>query len=331
MPKLLEEVRHMMPGRARAHWTLTESEDLDRIFDEIGGMVGRLNRAQPKFHAYLHRLTGFGKWESFDASMTHGARHRPFGSYAHLSLTLNHKEGEVARMYRLDFSVSPKHEDGSREYYVGMSGLVRRVRPGEPPQQSWKTDAKTEAWHYGTLRGRQADKYDDPSIVLKKVGPEIKKWNRMQPMGQHESVELDESWEDVKPHLKKKEEESVAGAPGAFAFTDHPAYLDDQTADLLDRVHNPRWEYPTWALPKVQLDEGAESAAMKKAARLSRLSPAHAKKVQKLMDKRRDPRDIWGDIHSEQGTQKGDPGLGAIRTFIDVYRHEMKMHKAGKR
>ena len=25
--------------------------------------------------------------------------------------------------------------------------------------------------------------------------------------------------------------------------------------DLMDRVHNPRWEYPSWALPKVPLDE----------------------------------------------------------------------------
>lgn len=51
-------------------------------------------------------------------------------------------------------------------------------------------------------------------------------------------------------------DEYVAGAPGAFAVSDaEPPSFEDMKADLLDRVRNPRWEYPTWALPKVKLDE----------------------------------------------------------------------------
>lgn len=54
-----------------------------------------------------------------------------------------------------------------------------------------------------------------------------------------------------------RKQENIAGAPGAFAISDaKPRYVDDQMADLLDRVRNPRWEYPSWALPKVKLDEG---------------------------------------------------------------------------
>jgi hypothetical protein len=50
--------------------------------------------------------------------------------------------------------------------------------------------------------------------------------------------------------------ESVAGAPGAFAISDaEPPSLEAMKADLIDRVRSPRWEYPSWALPKVKLDE----------------------------------------------------------------------------
>jgi hypothetical protein len=57
--------------------------------------------------------------------------------------------------------------------------------------------------------------------------------------------------------------ESVAGAPGAFAISDaEPPSLEAMKADLIDRCRNPRWEYPSWALPKVKLDE-AELSALK--------------------------------------------------------------------
>ena len=57
--------------------------------------------------------------------------------------------------------------------------------------------------------------------------------------------------------------ESVAGAAGPFAISDAPApTMQDQVADLLDRVRNPRWEYPSWALPKVELDEVDESVEL---------------------------------------------------------------------
>lgn len=58
--------------------------------------------------------------------------------------------------------------------------------------------------------------------------------------------------------------ESVAGAPGAFASSDGPEpTLDGQVAELLDMVRNPTWEYPKWALPKVALDESMSSAQRK--------------------------------------------------------------------
>ena len=51
--------------------------------------------------------------------------------------------------------------------------------------------------------------------------------------------------------------EAVAGAPGAFAMSDaEPPSFEDVKADLLHHVRNPSWEYPSWTLPKVGLDEG---------------------------------------------------------------------------
>jgi len=58
------------------------------------------------------------------------------------------------------------------------------------------------------------------------------------------------------PKRQAPVEESIAGVPGAFAVSDaEPPSFEDAKADLLDRVRNPRWEYPSWALPKVALDE----------------------------------------------------------------------------
>lgn len=55
----------------------------------------------------------------------------------------------------------------------------------------------------------------------------------------------------------KNKVEAVAGAPGAFAVSDaEPPSFEDAKADLLHHVRNPSWEYPSWALPKVALDEG---------------------------------------------------------------------------
>lgn len=51
-------------------------------------------------------------------------------------------------------------------------------------------------------------------------------------------------------HVREKGED-IAGAPGAFAVSDDPTAVDD----LVDRCRNPSWEYPSWALSKVQLDE----------------------------------------------------------------------------
>jgi len=69
--------------------------------------------------------------------------------------------------------------------------------------------------------------------------------------------------------------ESVAGAPGAFASSDGPEpTLDGQVAELLDMVRNPTWEYPKWALPKVALDEVKKKA----------LTPAQKKQIQRAYE-----------------------------------------------
>jgi len=76
------------------------------------------------------------------------------------------------------------------------------------------------------------------------------------------------NWRQPEP---KEQSESIAGAAGPFAISDAPApTMQDQVADLLDRVRNPRWEYPSWALPKVHLSEGGKPVGRAQKAILSR-------------------------------------------------------------
>lgn len=80
--------------------------------------------------------------------------------------------------------------------------------------------------------------------------------------------------------------ESIVGAPGAFAVSDaEPPSLEDMKADLIDRCRNPRWEYPSWALPKVKLDEGFVGTTIEimgnqyKAVKQARVEPGEAPRI----------------------------------------------------
>jgi len=124
-----------------------------------------------------------------------------------------------------------------------------------------------------------------------------------------------------------RKQENIAGAPGAFAISDAPApTVQDQMADLLDRVRNPRWEYPSWALPKVKLDEASSSKqallkAMQEYLGVVDRAPmrvqqkkhsAVTKIVQKIAsDNNMDPSDVWNQAEAaarKRGVTKAMPG-----------------------
>lgn len=44
-------------------------------------------------------------------------------------------------------------------------------------------------------------------------------------------------------------------APGPFAVSDNPPSIQDMVDDVRAQIKAPSWTYPSWALPKVQLDE----------------------------------------------------------------------------
>lgn len=46
-----------------------------------------------------------------------------------------------------------------------------------------------------------------------------------------------------------------SGAPGPFAVSDNPPSLRDMIDSVKEQIKAPSWTYPSWALPKVALDE----------------------------------------------------------------------------
>jgi len=262
MASILEEARNLMPGRARKHWSLTadggleegalddlfsdddeDEEEDERLYQhsmaEMQKMIPRLNKAQPRFRAALEKMSGYGGWTSYGAAMRHGRVFVPFGTFAALSLQLNHVDNAgVIRMYRVEYEVSPRHSKPNdvREVFLRINGTVRR----KGTQADDRKFEKTFSFDLG--RGSKSNRYDNPGAVFAKARPVFAKLNKMMPKGM---------------------KESVAGAPGAFAVSDaEPSTLEKMKADLIDRCRNPRWEYPSWALPKVELDE-AELSALK--------------------------------------------------------------------
>lgn len=53
------------------------------------------------------------------------------------------------------------------------------------------------------------------------------------------------------------------GAPGPFAVSDNPPSIQDMVDTVREQIKNPSWTYPSWALPKVQLDESLPPAQRK--------------------------------------------------------------------
>lgn len=308
MPSLMEEVRGMMPGRARSNWSLTEaseSSDFEYESQQVQDMVGRLNKAQSRFHAELKRLSGYDGWESYDAAMTHGRVFAPFGTFARINFILNHTDKKIGviRMYRVTLQVSPQHQgtSGVREVYLQVHGTIRSQKD-LPAREKDVEFNKTFSFDLG--KGAKSDRYDDPKVVLAKAKAVFDGANKMMPKGMGEDV---------------------AGAPGPFAISDEGS-VRDEVEDLLDRVRSPRWEYPSWVLPKEDLVEAAPSKqTLLKAmqAYLGAADGAPMKVQQRLYDAvmkivqqfaehyKMTPTDVWSqaeDAARAKGITKAMPG-----------------------
>jgi len=268
---LLKETRKLMPGRARSHWSLTEDEQLQEL----------------------------GSWEDDDEEGFSDDPETQFGFYMDDALAaIVQKNARKAKQLLHHAEVELKKIPGSarssalKQLHQAKMRLKRIKESAPPLEESMKFSVKrrTKAgWgdfmlhKPGLGRGRGGHVYDILDASGNAVGytmdnfaywgskgvqitkPMLKNWKEL-----HAWLVsgVEDPWlSEIKKVLSKSE--SVAGAPGAFAISDaEPRTMKDQVADLLDRVHNPRWEYPSWALPKVKLDEAGKELTSYQAAQL---------------------------------------------------------------
>lgn len=193
MANLLEETRNLMPGRARSHWNLTEAsedDDFEYELQQTQDMIERLNKAQPRFHAELKRLSGYDGWMSHGTGVTHGRVFVPFSTFARIGFILNHvdKKTGVIRMYRVDVEVSPRHRGPNdvREVYMQVHGTIRSQKD---PFNREKDVEFNRTFSFDLGKGKKSDRYDDPKVVLAKAGPVFDEANRMMPKGMGESLD----------------------------------------------------------------------------------------------------------------------------------------------
>jgi hypothetical protein len=357
---LLNESRSLMPGRGRPHWSLEEADrdQIDRTLDEVGQMVRAFKSAEPKFRTMLERMSGIKGWESFGAAMKHGRVFVPFGTFLGIQFILNRKEGDVVRMDRVTFEVSPVHDGGYREWGIQASSTVRNVPKGHGSDREveyhdmghWKdpdvwTDprkalaplkgffrkaemlkpkgesllrrsgeltegTKTPVFNpYGmgmwvirvedylykitgkkwtwkkpilTIEGGKKIQYKwvgrkkrgaiSPPIftstVEYKKGPDAFDietayfdGNHIVASKTHHHVYIEQAIDPsvlfgwVKQKWSKKTGMKNENAPGPFAVSDNPPSIQDMVDAVREQIKAPSWTYPTWALPKVQLDE----------------------------------------------------------------------------
>lgn len=135
---------------------------------------------------------------------------------------------------RLNWSLTPIVEGSSG----GKSEHPQEGHQFKAGGKKW-TITKVHAAEKGPFSDNPVHKIELVSAKGNKVGGTYQPHNKTFHVFDH-----------VKVHKAKYED--IAGAPGPFVDR---AGLED----LLDRVRSPRWEYPSWALPKEDLAEAAPS------------------------------------------------------------------------
>lgn len=274
MANALEETRNLMPGRGHANWSLSE--------DVKANAVVFINKGLKKLGFEAKADT---KGESGNIGVYKRGENHPVATFA------ASRYGLMVAMAPPGHTEFRKLSDSMQRiassFKESMAGAPGAFAIGEPIEEAMKVLRPVTKEEVGELR--RAVKKIAQSVGMNPREVSVKWINKKtvdvrppHPLGAPRTF-----YEKVYKYLAKNgwgmigglqmpnwpkgggivasignimkladASESVAGAPGAFAISDAPPpTMQDQVADLLDRVRNPRWEYPSWALPKVALDE----------------------------------------------------------------------------
>ena len=319
MANLLEEARNLMPGRGRSHWSLDEARHpaysegspymtfLRALHQTVkagmsqlrGKHEVRLSPADTEFTQHLV-VQGFGPKGALPVASrffidgTWLAKDKP-GSGGHYvqatgaRKTWNMKGEDPARLGKHLGAAMLK---SLKSRGMGES-LDEGVAAGMPKTlRVVKGNKKFGIDKHSTLHVMSIEPFETGAklIVQGRINKQAGKtalWVRyMKHLKERDTFNLakGDGINKIVVQVMKRAEgaktESIVGAAGPFAISDAPAPTpQEQVADLLDRVRSPRWEYPSWALPKVKLDEaGAKWAGTK----LKDALPKGAKKVGRL-------------------------------------------------
>jgi len=235
MANLLEESRNLMPGKGRSHWSMNESS-LDWKSAAKKLLAKRTGKRQHDLHyrAYLRAIIS-----GDTAQATH--------------MVQNFPAAKKARAELIDLAGMGEGMEEGTHTPSDLAALAKKAE-GKIDAKVRVSESSFTAKRGGCTVTVSLAKGKGQRGVLVTCG---KKAVRLGAKG--ELTRLADNVAATVNRMLRASTESVAGAPGAFAISDaEPPSLEAMKADLIDRCRNPRWEYPAWALPKVQLDEDDE-------------------------------------------------------------------------
>lgn len=250
MANLTEEIRALLPGRAHSNWSLTEQ-------------TSRTKKGwDPEQRKYVDPKPG--QVALFDAELGQNVFFDANEFVWQGDPEMDPKTGEYgkARVKRIRAKDVNPDESVYSNARAAMRDVEAWLRQESSPRAANLTEAKaTGAGQIALMKvvqsaGSEWVKLSD--IPFRQVGLKFEKlMSAAEALAKKGLVDYKVQKGEGNFIRLKSTKESVAGAPGPFAVSDEGS-VRDEVADLLDRVRSPRWEYPSWALPKEDLAESAE-------------------------------------------------------------------------
>ena len=246
------QATHMVqnfPAAKKAQAELIDLAGMGESVEEAKGKKGHpltkaAARARALWKQEIKRAKKLGRLP--DSGKVYSKMEREFPEYAH----------DTPLMRSLVHDTRPKHESVEEAKAAPMPPtMLKKLKSLSPEALRLLNTMKDYPKYRGQAASDAAKNALDQSgltSTIHALEDPAKDVVRLTKMGQKVVAALKKRGLSAVQVVK----ESVAGAPGAFAVSDaEPPSLEAMKADLIDRVRNPRWEYPSWALPKVQLDE----------------------------------------------------------------------------
>lgn len=278
MNDLLEESRALMPGKARSHWM---QESKTPVFNPYGMGMWVI-----RVEDYLYKVTG-KKWTWKKPILTiqggkkiqyKWATRKKRGALvpALFTMTVEYKKGpdafeiETAYFDGSNIVASKTHHDVYIEQAVDPEVLFGWVRHKWNKKTGMKAEGTERPERSGAvavslIKNEGKASFDDLKSGLLdylKGGKQISV-AELSYAFQGGSAKIEKYLASLVKQGKLKKVRKgrkmlyslAEGAPGPFAVSDNPPTIQDQIDAVREQIRNPSWTYPSWALPKVQLDE----------------------------------------------------------------------------